>query len=529
MTQLSSRSPKYVPDVSLRNRAVQKKTKMASQIEVQDAHPDVSSLKAFHETRGPVSSESQIEFSQHSRRSSEVDGGPITHHGTNSHELPTSRPDPPIQSPSVERYLRKPTSMETFRTNSGTEPLGSHLRLASTNTSVSNLHPPAEAAKRLPTEQATVAAPNMFQEHETIIRRGRIQSILGRVEWKRILEGTIEEVESFTNLPNAETKYQEFKSFMLQEGRGLDLPHGCKPYDRVLLRSEEPDSQPFPCIRFTGFPSRELVKKYHAVLTKNRLRRVYSPPLRLCYEIRKIRLLAGPSQTLSIGSPGKGSLCGSLALIDDGENSRTVTIGGMLKTEDGYAIITAGHLDSNDDNKSIDEDSSVSSFESSLDPDDYANDISPPLILGDPADDLSVEDLEDDPQLHHSIQSSVSVGETFTQPSKSSSMLQTVAQPLTPTTTFTLGEVKNSGSDWSLVSISDPALALPNSFCLEDSTRPIYLTRMIHRPGTGRVWLLAGVSGQRSVAMTPGETQLPLPSGAWISAWKGQLDNGLCE
>lgn len=504
---------------------------MAPQIEVQDAHSDLSLLEGFHETQKPVSSKSQIEFSQQSRRSSGVDGGTpaMAHHATNSHEIPTSRPEPPLQSPPLERYLKRPTSIATCSANIETESLGSHLPLGSTNTSIPIEHHPAETAERQPTEQAAMPAPELFQDHETIMRRRRIQNILGRVEWKRILEGTIEEVESFPNLENAETKYQEFHSFMLQEGRGLDLPHGCKPFNRVLLHPEDPDSQPFPCIRFTGFRSRERVQKYHAVLTKNRLRKVYSPPLRLCYEICKIRRLAGPSQTLAIGSPVKGSLCGSLALIDDGENPRTVTIGGMLKTEDGYAIITAGHRDSDDDTGSIDEDSSVSSFESSFDPDDYDDDISPPFILGDPDEDPSVDRLEDDPRLHHSIQPSMSVEETFTQRSKSPSILQTVAQRSVPTTTSTLGDLKDSGSDWSLVSISDPALALPNCFCLEDSTRPIYLTRMTLRPGASRAWLLAGVSGQRSVVMTLGKTELPLPSGAWISVWKSRLDNELCE
>lgn len=507
---------------------------MAPQIEVQDAHSDLSLLEGFHGTQKPVSSKSKIEFSQQSRRSSGVDGDTpaMAHHATNSHEIPTSRPEPPLQSPPLERYLKRPTSIATCSANIETESLGSHLPLGSTNTSIPiEHHPaePAETAERVPTEQAATSAPELFQDHETIMRRRRIQNILGRVEWKRILEGTIEEVESFPNLDNAETKYQEFHSFMLQEGRGLDLPHGCKPFNRVLLRSEDPDSQPFPCIRLTGFRSREIVQKYHAVLTKTRLRKVYSPPLRLCYEISKIRRLAGPSQTLSIGSPVQGSLCGSLALIDDGENSRTVTIGGMLKTQDGYAIITAGHGDSDDNTATIDEDSSVSSCESFLDPDDYDDDISPPLILGDPIDDLSVDGLEDDPQLHHSIQSSMSVGETLIQRSKSPSMLQTVAQPFTPTTTFNLGDVKDSGSDWSLVSISDPALALPNCFCLRGGTRPIYLTHLIQRPGASRAWLLAGVSGQRSVVMTLGKTELPLPSGAWISVWKIRLDNELCE
>lgn len=506
---------------------------MAPQIDVQEpkAHPDAPLLKAFSDTPQLISNKLRIDSDPHLQRPSEAKRGITTQHVTNPHQLPASGPYHHIPSLPAKHSSKQPASIESFSTNSEMKhPDAPNPPIASPKSNIPNVHSPTEVVGRPLTELKTVSTPKRIQERETITGKGNILERLGKVEWMPILEGTIEEVESFANVDNAETRFQEFKSFVLQQGKALELPHGCKPYDRVLLRPNGPGTNPSPCIRFTGFRSREQVKKYHAVLSRNPLRKVYSPPLRLCYEICRLRFLAGPSQTLSIGSPVKGSLCGSLAVLIDDENTRKVTVGGLLKTGSEYSIITAGHRVPDHDDTSVDEDSSVSSFESSLDLDDYDDDVLSPLILGDPADDLPVNGPEDVSRLYTAAQSLTIVQETSKQPTESPLSPQAVAQLSNATQTFAPPDaVKLSGEDWSLASISNPALSLPNCFYLEDSTRPIYLTRTIDKPCPDQVWLLAGVTGQKSVTMARSETQLSLPSGNWVTVWKVRFEDDICE
>lgn len=454
-----------------------------------------------------------------------------TQHVASSREPQASSSYSHLVTLPVKQSLRRPTSLETLTTKPEREhPDFAHPAMALPKPSSPKLQSMTDVAERPLNENKSISTSRKIQaQRETITGKGRILAILGKVEWTPILEGTIEEVECFTNFDNAETRFQEFKSYILQEGRALGLPHGCKPYDRVLLRPEDAGSSPSPYIRFTGFRSREQVKRYHAVLSKNPLRKVYSPPLRLCYEICRLKFLAGPSQTLSIESAVKRSLCGSLAVLADEENARKVTLGGLLKTGREYSIITAGHRVPDDDDRSVDQDSSASSFESSLDLDDYDDDIFSPLILGDPADGLSVDGPEDAWQPYTDAQSSATVDETSKLPTISLSLPQTVMQSSKPAETFAPDTVKLSGEDWSLASISNPSLAMPNCFCLEDSTRPIYLVQPIDRPRRDRVWLLAGVTGQKSATMASSETQLPLPSGNWVTVWKVRFEDRICE
>ena len=319
------------------------------------------------------------------------------------------------------------------------------------------------------------------------------------MDWTKLRGDTVQEVATFRELEDAETKFQEFESFIRAEGKYLGLPEGCKPFERVLIQGSKAGSKPCPYIRFTNFRTEEDVRKYHAALSKRKVKYQYHPPLRLCYEIQRLNFHAAKANIQVEGDPGE-TLCGKTAVIEDGDTRRLVTIGGVIKVDNKLYAMTAGH-DTTADKQLQSVSESESSFGSFTDDTEYDDDIESALICGGPSaasDDERQPHRDGQTDQHHTL-------------------------PGPPPLIFRGSSM--CGDDWSLHLIEDPMLALPNSFPGIDGASTEYMTDPASQPvlrvsGPKDAWLLAGVSGPRVVHMIPGTMSFPLPSGNWVSAWK---------
>lgn len=342
----------------------------------------------------------------------------------------------------------------------------------------------------------TLSTTNGITAHtgpDVLTKKDRIHRILAMVNWTKVRRETVQQVVIFQEPEDAETKFQEFESFIRAEGRNLGLPEGCKPFERVLIRGEQPGSKPCPYISFTNFRTEEDVRKYHAALSKRKVRQQYYPPLRLCYEIQRISYLAASASLHLEGNPGD-TLCGKTATIEvDGER-RAVTVGGVIQVDNKLYAMTAGHITTANQ---VDQAEPISGNSiDDVDDSGYDEDIEPALIRGGPN---TTYDAQAQPhQNPHNDRS----------------------QARTGSTTLNFGGSSMMGDDWSLHLIDDPLLALPNCFPGRGSATSEYMSYPASNPVSDSVLLLAGVSGHRIVPMLPGTVVFPLPSGNWINAWK---------
>lgn len=305
--------------------------------------------------------------------------------------------------------------------------------------------------------------------------------------------------------------FYKFRRLMTQQRRELRLPGSRKPYSRVIIEEQGPPLKRTACILLRPFRDETEVTAYHAILSKSTWREHYSP-LTLLYEKQKSKLdyvSAHPEARLMNAAP-KHSLCGTLAIIGNEERRRVVTIGGILAIEDKLWATTAAHSASDEDEESTS--STVETLaEDMIRPWEYPEDVTEALIFAKPD-----EGVQSEP----------------------------IAAPTYPSagaaagTDFTrlrfLGEAEESGNDWSLILINDKALALPNAAHADDDdggalglSNAVYLVeRAETHPGPCDAEILAGASGLVAVKMTPGQVEVPLPSGSWVTAWECLVKSG---
>lgn len=340
-------------------------------------------------------------------------------------------------------------------------------------------------------------------EPDLLTKNDRISRILAMVNWTKVRRDTVQQVAIFQEPVDAEIKFQEFESLIRAEGRNLGLPEGCKPFERVLIRGDKPADKPCPYISFTNFRTEEDVRKYHAALSKRKVRQQYYPPLRLCYEIQRLSYHAAGA-SLHLEGSSEDTLCGKIAQIEVDGVRRAVTIGGVIQVDNRLYAMTAGHSATDDQNTPTSD-----NFINDVDDSGYDDDIEPALICGGPNTTYNAQSRPH-PSPHN---------DRF--PARMAS------------TTLNFKGSSMTGDDWSLHLIDDPLLALPNSFPERGSATIRYMTYPASHPVSESVWLLAGVSGHREVSMLPGTVVFPLPSGNWINAWKvsialTQLPSILC-
>lgn len=194
------------------------------------------------------------------------------------------------------------------------------------------------------------------------------------------------------------------------------------------------------------------------------------------------------------------TLCGKTAVIEDGENRRLVTIGGVIQVDQKLYAMTAGL--SSGAEEDLDSPSEIDSLDSdSFSGSDFDEDVEPALMFGNTSKTTATKpqalenyDKEHDPR------ASTSAALTFSGSSK-------------------------QGDDWSLHLIEDPFLALPNVFPGADGISLSDMTHPAKQPVSSIVWLLTGVSGRSVHQMHLGTITFPSTSGEWLHVWKVSLAN----
>ncbi|KAJ4392268.1 hypothetical protein N0V93_005893 [Gnomoniopsis smithogilvyi] len=308
--------------------------------------------------------------------------------------------------------------------------------------------------------------------------------------------------------------FYKFDQLMKQPGTDLELPRSRKTHRRVIIEEEGPPLKQTACILIRSFGSEDEVKVYHAILSKTKWRKYYFP-LTLLYEKGESKLnyaSAHPEARLVHAAVPRDTLCGTLAIIGNDQHRRVVTIGGVLKFEDRLWATTAAH--SIFDEKEELTSSAVSTLtDDMIDPEEYPEDVAEALVLKG-ADEGARSQLILPPKY------------TSADAANSADFA----------TLRLLGEAEKSGDDWSLIPITDRAMALPNvaythsgeggASSLENA---VYLVEWAkEHPGSCDAEILAGVSGPVAVEMLPGQVEVPLPSGAWVSAWECLVKSGSC-
>ncbi|KAK3934350.1 hypothetical protein QBC46DRAFT_359079 [Diplogelasinospora grovesii] len=260
--------------------------------------------------------------------------------------------------------------------------------------------------------------------------------------------------------------------------------------DRVALRRGHSQDEEEMLYMRIQVRRRDDVLRLHRQLSKRRWRRIYHPPLRICYMIETTTMVAGqvdvflakrrpssahPGTTFALGELPTTSLCGLLAAL------------------------TAAHKHQQDDGPP----------ESPRDPFTDAEDD------GYDKEGDDGYDKEGEPALIINSQGQSSRQHHPSPPGESDVALSIPIGSLAAL----------SGLEWSLISLEDPALVLPNRFkSATDDETYTYLTKVADKHGRGSLVVLAGASGQRTMAALPGDFAMRLPSGDWISTWKLKVD-----
>jgi hypothetical protein len=313
---------------------------------------------------------------------------------------------------------------------------------------------------------------------------------------------TVKDVEEFGDA-KAEAKYLKFIDFLCEASNDWSTPEDDPlvhfrgrfiGFDQVVLVPREPNAKPLPYVRFVGAEDENEVRILHASLSKKKFRCQYFPPLSLCYTMRRLRALASSDSGATLLQRRQYTLCGALVSIQSDGDSRTVTIGGMLRGPDGYFALTAGH----GGDGSLSRRAPLS--QPPLNPMDYDDDVAGPLI-----DDSN-----------QSAEENVSP-ESLSSESYDSPEMMKAANAF--------GSVKATGDDWTLLEVHNPVHRLPNILGLDGQTpsNPILLDKIALSPRVGSMTLVAGGKRILSVSMLRKPANLRYPSGSWLRTWKVKL------
>lgn len=308
--------------------------------------------------------------------------------------------------------------------------------------------------------------------------------------------------------------FYRFRRLMTQQRKELHLPGSRKPYGRVIIEEEGPPLKRTACILLRPFRDEMEVTAYHAILSKSTWREHYSP-LTLLYEKQKSRLdyVSAHPEARLVNSAPQDTLCGILAIIGDEKRRRIVTIGGILQIDDTLWATTAAHCISDEDEES--ESSTAETLsEDMVHPDEYPEDVAEALVFAKPDGDAPSKPAT--PSTHTIAGAAAVAG--------------FARLPL-------LGESEESGHEWSLILIKDRVMALPNITYAYDGNggalslkNTVYLVKRAQKhPGICDAKVLAGVSGTVAVKMMPGQVEVPLPSGSWVTAWECLVKSGQCK
>ncbi|KAF2422970.1 hypothetical protein EJ08DRAFT_462026 [Tothia fuscella] len=280
---------------------------------------------------------------------------------------------------------------------------------------------------------------------------------------------------------------------------------------------------PYICVY--GVPDDEILK-LHAALSKTEFRSQYKE-LSLCYDTNPVIGHASkkPMSGMDISDL---TLCGRTAIFKDGAGYQTRTIAFLLESvalksssSPDYYALTAFH---GSDIAHKDTPPEVHLDDLLEDESSFESDVSSALIVTGkasalvrvPPDDSSSGDNIDNPDISISSIPSTQIG--------------------LGTANFPLNEIY-TGREWSLVSIKDPLLCLPNAVRFpviqtrsdENDTEAYYLNNdsIVTSPKTAEVVVIAGVSGQHTARLRQRSIQINFQGSGMIEAWVVQFP-GVC-
>ncbi|CAJ2502333.1 Uu.00g097270.m01.CDS01 [Anthostomella pinea] len=417
----------------------------------------------------------------------------------------------------------------------------------------------ADDPSRIPFTSHQKPPKSVLPRRDITISLSRVTSVVEKLlttRWASLCHLQAREDKDFDL--EAESKYDKFVDFLRSASRDRATPENDPlrqfqgrwiGFDQVTVQGPDPDSPCVPYIRFRGIRNEQEVKRLHATLSKRRFWREYHPPLRICFLMEDITVLASSSSTVTHGRstamsgpsamsygfrqpmsvlcptdalravrpssdplktnsttntvstrrPRISSLCGTTITLGTGASRRLVTIGGIITLKGEFYAITASHTSQ----ATAPPPSPWPLVEKDIEKTEYDGDIDSPLVFT--------------TQQEHMLQTSGSKEPHESQPS--------------PSQATNLARIDVPRTDWALVMVQDPRRRLANfvRFHNEHDTHPsdpIYLTEVAPKPQIGLVHVYGGISKMQQLTMASDRTYLRMPSGELMEAWKAYYTSG---
>ncbi|KXX80585.1 hypothetical protein MMYC01_202708 [Madurella mycetomatis] len=286
-------------------------------------------------------------------------------------------------------------------------------------------------------------------------------------------------------------------------------------FDLVALGSDGTDpasrgrSETSICVR--GLHSEDDIKKFHTVMSRSAIRRLYSG-LRLSYDKT---LIQRPAREVNeeykhlARSPGE-TLCGTrLVTWRPGHSEWSSTIGGIIQVDGELYAMTSSHMPDNDEVAPEAASLVDMSSPSTLVDDDYDDDVEPALILDPPRPSKSVSGGENDAEMEVPVDTPSYFWPALT----------------------VRGPTLEHGDDWRLIRLSTKH-CLPNSVLQvrehASAARRTYLTEYLdEKPSRSKVSIFAGFSGLCRGTLLSSPAFLSIRGAAPTEVWTTVLDNGI--
>lgn len=275
--------------------------------------------------------------------------------------------------------------------------------------------------------------------------------------------------------------------------------------------TDKPDTL-VPYVRVIGLTNDQAIKAMNVVLCKSKVRSLYHPHIRICFDTSKVDASASDDAITVYGSPTT-TLCGTLIVIKRANVQRTVTVGGLITVADRFYAITSSHIVPSISEEPTRTSSSISDA-ITIDENDYDDDVEPALVIE--------RETEESGSNDGKSWSTV----TSNPPQKAGVSFGSAR---------TLGTLEESGQEWSLIRIKEPWLKLPNSAANEDKLgggaedaphNGNYISSVAETPSGMTVTVLAGASGQVKARLSPNEAYTRLPSGTFVQTWTLSFEHG---
>lgn len=313
--------------------------------------------------------------------------------------------------------------------------------------------------------------------------------------------------------------------FMTDEAKSENLLKNFPPIQfRAIgiLFSRTAEAKPYLCV--TGLTDEASVEQMHTILSTRKYRKRYKNLsfCGVCYTLDKGYSieLASSKEHISMCSASHLTLCGAFVSVAPDGLHKSFTIGGVVQVGNSCFALTAGHIHSTPIAEALTIDTSY--IDSSIVAD---------MDLDDDADSAIIVD-------HWNLPADVPIQTINKRPPATENALQDG-----PTLSRTLGKLIASGVEWSLISIVDDTLRLPNVyegpnsfFNVEPQLSSVkrkklgersdrkYLSGIAQEPAHRTVHILAGRSGRCVGLLSPNRSYLHLPSGEWVQSWMVHFD-----